>query len=363
MPASNIQYRYEYGTASGSYAHQTSPVNATGGQPSEVTIQGLSADTLYYYRLVYDADGSVTDGTVETRTEHTFRTQRAAGQSFAFTVTTDAHGTGGTLGNTMTNVLNELPDFNVDMGDTFSTDGTSTQSAVNTTYLSYRKPNLFDKISPSIPIFLSSGNHENEEGWNLDDTPFSQGLASIQARKAYYPTPTNDGFYSGNTDPLERIDAGTYGDQLREDYYAWTWGDALFVVIDPFQYTMNLPYAGGAAGEGTDDPANGDQWSWTLGQQQYDWLTQTLENSHAKYKFVFSHQMVADPEPDGLRGRSRLRARRGPGCRLLRVGRQERRRQRRVRRSSPRLGQHHPGTLRGDRGQRVLPWSRPSVRL
>ena len=31
-------------------------MDATGGQPSEVTITGLSADTLYYYRMVYDAD-------------------------------------------------------------------------------------------------------------------------------------------------------------------------------------------------------------------------------------------------------------------------------------------------------------------
>ena len=292
VPASSIQYLYEYGTASGSYAHQTTPVNATGGQPSEVTITGLSPDTVYYYRMDYDADGSVTDGDFETRSEYTFRTQRAAGESFAFTVTTDAHGAGTNVSNAMTNILGEHPDFHIDMGDTFSTDGTSSQSTVNSTYLSYRKPNYFDKISSSIPIFLSSGNHENEEGWNLDDTPFSQGVASIQARKLYYPTPTNGGFYSGNTDPLAAIDAGTYGDQLREDYYAWTWGDALFVVIDPFQYTMNLPYAPGAAGEGTDDSQTGDQWSWTLGQQQYEWLEQTLESSHAKYKFVFSHQMV-----------------------------------------------------------------------
>ena len=171
-------------------------------------------------------------------------------------------------------------------------DNATSQSAVNTAYLAYRKPNYFDKISSSIPIFLASGNHEDEEGWNLDDTPFSIARASIQARKLYYPTPTNGGFYSGNTDPLAAIDAATYGDQYREDYYAWTWGDALFVVIDEFQYTMNLPYAPGAAGEGNDDQQTGDQWSWTLGQQQYDWLTQTLENSHAKYKFVFSHNMV-----------------------------------------------------------------------
>ena len=54
-------------------------MTATAGQASEVTIQGLSPDTQYYYRMVYDADGSVTDGDFETRPEHTFRTQRADG--------------------------------------------------------------------------------------------------------------------------------------------------------------------------------------------------------------------------------------------------------------------------------------------
>ena len=290
VPASNIQYRYEYGTASGSYPHGTTPVNATGGQPSEVTIQGLSPHTLYYYRMVYDADGSVTDGTFETRTEHTFRTQRTTGGSFAFTVTSDSHGAGTNVANAMTNILNEQPDLHIDLGDTFMIDNTSSQSAVDTAYLAYRKPNYFDKIGSSIPIFLASGNHENEEGWNFDDTPFSIALASVKARKLYYPTPIDNGFYSGNTDPLAALDAATYGDQYREDYYAWTWGDSLFVVIDEFQYTMNLPYSP-AAGEGSES-VTGDQWSWTLGQQQYDWLTQTLENSHAKYKFVFSHNML-----------------------------------------------------------------------
>jgi len=40
----------------------------------------------------------------------------------------------------------------------------------------------------------------------------------------------------------------------------------LFLVIDPFQYTMTNPY-GAVAGEGSDDPASGDQWNWTLGLQ------------------------------------------------------------------------------------------------
>jgi hypothetical protein len=182
------------------------------------------------------------------RSEHSFMTQRAEGSTFTFSVTSDSHAQLNTqLANAMTNINNEHPDFEIDLGDTFYVDSTTSQSAVNNKYLAYREPSYFDKIGGSVPIFLSSGNHENEEGWNFDDT-FSIALASIQARKAYYPTPINGGFYTGNTDTLAAIDAATYGDQYREDYYAWTWGDALFVVIDPFQYTMNLPYSPTAGG-------------------------------------------------------------------------------------------------------------------
>ncbi len=291
VPATTIQYHYQFGTSSGSYSGQTSDYTATGGQPHEVVISDLTPNTQYYYRMQYHAPGDAMDNWVN-RAEHSFWTQRAQGSSFSFTVTSDSHQNFNTAEqNAMTNIYNEHPDFNIDLGDTFLTDGSTSQTTVNNKYLAYRKPIYFDRIGNSVPIFLASGNHENEEGWNFDDT-FSQALASILARKLYYPTPVTDSFYSGNTDPLAAINAATYGDQLREDYYAWTWGDALFVVIDEFQYTMNLPYAPGSAGEGSDDVLNGDQWSWTLGAQQYQWFRQTLQNSNAKYKFVFSHQML-----------------------------------------------------------------------
>ena len=359
VPGSSIQYYYRYGTTPGVYTGQTTPVNATGGQPSEVVISGLTADTEYYYQMVYDGDGSVTDGDFETRPEQTFHTARAAGDTFNFDVTADAHGGGAT---TWTNVFNELPDFDVDLGDTFSTDGATSQSQVNSTYLTQRGNTLIGKAGVSVPIFLSAGNHENEEGWNLDDTPFSQGVGNIQARKLFFPTPTNGGFYTGNTDPLSYIDATTYGDQLREDYYAWTWGDALFVVIDPFQYTMNLPYTP-AAGEGSDDPVTGDQWSWTLGKQQYDWLKQTLENSQAKYKFVFSHHDDRRDQQDDRWGGCRLRPRRGRSGRLTLSGGARTQAARTVRHQASRLGETDPPVVRGEWRQRLLPRSRPPVRL
>jgi len=296
VPDTTIEYYYQYDTDQGEpYTYTTSPLIATGGEPHEVVITSLTPNTRYYYRMVYDGDGDVEDGDFEIREEHTFHTQRAKGEEFVFTITSDSHHQMNAYHQqAMLNVLADNPDFHLDLGDTFYVDTQTTQAAVDDRYLDYRDPLYMGRIGPSIPIFLSSGNHENEEGWNLDDT-FSLGVASIQARKAFYPTPIDEGpggFYSGNTDPLPAIDGTTYGDQYRENYYAWTWGDALFVVIDPFQYTMNLPYAPNTAGEGSDDPFDGDQWSWTLGAEQFNWLKQTIENSDALYKFVFSHQMV-----------------------------------------------------------------------
>ena len=292
VPNSTIEYHYQYGTSSGVYTGQTSNVTATVSQPHETVISGLQPNTRYYYRMRYHAPGDDMDDWV-VRDEHTFHTQRAKGEEFIFTITSDSHHQMNTAHQrAMQNIKNDDPDFNLDLGDTFMIDGTTSQSTVDQRYMDYRSPLYMGSIGPSVPIFLSSGNHENEEGWNLDDTPFSIAIGSVQARKAYYPTPIPNGFYSGNTDPLAAIDEETYGDQFRENYYAWEWGDALFVVIDPFQYTMNLPYAPGAAGEGYDDSFDGDQWSWTLGEEQFNWFKQTIQNSHAKYKFVFSHQMV-----------------------------------------------------------------------
>jgi len=56
---------------------------------------------------------------------------------------------------------------------------------------------------------------------------------------------------------------------------------------------MTKPY-GTVTGSGEDDDetVSGDQWNWTLGQDQYDWFKQTLETSNARYKFVFSHHVV-----------------------------------------------------------------------
>jgi hypothetical protein len=283
---------FQYGTESGVYTGQTVMTSSVANQPTEVVIDGLQDNTRYYYRMVYREVGSTT---WVYRGEHSFHTQRATGSTFTFTIISDSHMNGGG-GNaalyqkTLNNVLTDNPDFHLDLGDTFWMDGVTSSTTANQRYLKQRQ--YMGTISHSVPIFVSPGNHENEEGWNFDDTP-SKALLSVNARKLYYPNPISDNFYSGNTDnTLTAID----GDHLREDYFAWEWGDALFVVFDPLQYTMIKPYAGSPGGEDNDEAVIGDRWSWTLGEQQYQWFKQTLQNSNAKFKFVFAHHMVGGTE-------------------------------------------------------------------
>jgi hypothetical protein len=313
IPDQSGEISFEYGTASGVYGNQTDATPCTANVPVEVVIGGLAPNTRYYYRLRFRAasgDPWTAGG------EHAFQTQRAPGSTFTFTIVSDSHlgQYGGQTADqkalyqlTLQSVAAEQPDFHIDLGDTFPMDpsplGTGmTEAEAKAAYL-YQRPYL-DAISASAPVYLVIGNHENEEGWNWDDTftapDGSLAIRGIKYRKLYYPNPIPDDFYSGNTDVSR---TAVDGDHLQEDYFAWEWGDALFVVLDPYHYTMIWPSEGSSyGGEGMDGEAQGDRWDWTLGYQQYEWLKNTLENSDAKWKFVFTHHLTGGVMPYGRGG-------------------------------------------------------------
>jgi hypothetical protein len=287
VPDQNINLYYEYGTSPGAYTATTATELATGGQPHETVISGLSPDTRYYYRMQYQRPGET--GWI-VRGAHSFHTPRASGEEFVFTVTSDSHlgmmGSAATYEAATLNVAADGPDLHIDLGDTFITNNATNQAGVDQVYLNQRP--YIGNYAASTPVFLTPGNHENEEGWNWDDA-FSKALASIASRKAYYPTPnpTSGSFYTTDSTVYPQI----AGDGYAEAYYAFEWGDALFVVINPFHFTMTNPY-GATAGEDNDETVGGDQWVWTLGADQYNWLEQTLEDSDAPFKFVFSHHVT-----------------------------------------------------------------------
>jgi hypothetical protein len=98
------------------------------------------------------------------------------------------------------------------------------------------------------------------------------------ARNKYFPNPLPDSFYSGNKKSENFVG-------LRGNYYSWEWGDALFIVLDPYWYTKTKP-----------------DWGWTLGADQFNWFKNVVTTSTAKYKFVFCHQLVGGNGKDARGG-------------------------------------------------------------
>ena len=295
VPDEAISYYYEYGLISGVYTGTTATVAATAGEPSTVVIDGLSANTEYFYRMQYSTDGG---SSWLARDELSFHTQRAEGSAFTFDITTDNHvnivlGDPDVWEDTLEDVADDEPDFLIDLGDTFDIRSLS-EGDVTGAENSYKfQLPFFNIVSGFTPIYLIPGNHEQQEAWHLDAVPIEDSLSiiGVNAQKKYYLNPVPDGsFYTGDESTMAAID----GDNLKEDYYSWTWGDALFVVISPYWYTETKPYVSDLGGGEDDWTGSGDSWDWTLGKDQFDWLKATLESSEASYKFVLMHQLVLD---------------------------------------------------------------------
>lgn len=268
----------EYGTQSGNYTNSASIQTAIAGEPIEIVLSGLSAETQYFYRIRFK---KTTVSTYSVSGEYKFITQRQKGSAFNFSIEADPHpydkkGCHNLWDICLQNQLNSGADFMLDLGDTFGDDHnpfTITNNQVDSLQKDAR--GILAKATHSLPFFFCIGNHEGESGYYLLQTPPSN-LATYEtiARKKYFPNPYPDNFYTGNTE----VEGNGMGQP--ENYYAWTWGDALFVVVDGWRY-----YTASAK------PRN---WDWTIGKTQYDWLKQTLESSNAKYKFVFTHHVMGE---------------------------------------------------------------------
>jgi hypothetical protein len=297
-----IDAYFQYGSESGAYSHETNIVSAAANEPLVAVLSGLAGDTRYYYRMMYRPAGAA-DWIA--RDEHSFVTQRARGSTFTFTITSDSHvnillGDASLFQQTLSNVAADRPDFHLDLGDTFAMDNVTTEAQARNSYLYQRA--FMGLFSHSSPLFLVLGNHEEEEGWHRDDTgniATSKPLLGANARIRYFLNPVPNAFYSGNTDASWQPFLG--GDGVIGDYYAWEWGNALFVVIDPYWYTTTKPFIGNTGGGEDSDPGSGDRWDWTLGWDQYQWLERTLEASNAPFKFIFAHHGTGGTD-DYIRG-------------------------------------------------------------
>jgi len=261
---------WELGTSPGDYTKYTPSFIAEKDIPLEIDFTELLPDSKYFYRTRYRANGTTTPFLAGA--EHSFHTARPAGKSFTFAIEADPHldtnSNPSSYTLTLQNILSAKPDFMIDLGDIFMSEKQPgvNQGIITSRHLLYRP--YFNNVCHSIPLFLALGNHEGEAGWLLDGTSTSVPVMTTNTRKLYYPNPVPDSFYTGDTIAEDFVG-------LREDYYAWEWGDALIIILDPYWHTVTRP-----------------DWGWTLGKDQYDWFKKTISNSKAKYKFVFCHHLV-----------------------------------------------------------------------
>lgn len=174
----------------------------------------------------------------------------SAAGDFSFAVEADPHmdeqSDAQVYKNTLQNIVSAKTAFLVDLGDIFMVDKLTDKSEVNIRARYTLMKSYYDLLG-SLPLYFAMGNHDGEAGWDTINTK--------KYRLEYFPKQTSD-----------------------KNYYSFEKNNSLFIVIDPYSYTIKKP--------------NNDGWLWTLGKAQYDWLKNTLEKSSATHKFVFIHQLV-----------------------------------------------------------------------
>ena len=296
LATETIEGFFECGSSAGNYSTKTSLLTFPAGKAVETVFPNLQPNTQYFYRLQFRKPGETN---FTARPECHFHTQRTAGSTFTFAIQGDSHperpqmSEPNLYARTLLNAAADKPDFYICMGDDFSV---APVREVNSDSVAERytlqRPFL-GLVAQSAPIFLLNGNHEQASLFNFNQADERHAVAvhAQNARNQFYPTPAPDKFYSGDTETLPSVG-------LRKDYCAWTWGDALFVILDNYWHSpvqVDSGFHEDDMGGGNGGHAGGKQrdwWGLTLGDAQYQWFKRTLETSRAKYKLVFAHHVM-----------------------------------------------------------------------
>ncbi|HEU5076259.1 MAG TPA: metallophosphoesterase [Polyangiaceae bacterium] len=246
---------------------------------AEWTFDNLEPGTRYEYDVT-----ELTDAEAKLHFEGSTVTQREPEDSFSFALLSDTHigayleytnqGYPETLQAISAEVSAAAPDFMLNLGDMLDfhqfgfnlppPSGEITRLA----YQNYRW--LLGNLAGHVGHFPVIGNWDGEAG----SFTAEQIAWSREQRQLYVPAPAPDTYPEG----------GGPG----ADYYAFTWGDALFIVLNVMSYTTAEHVLNDT--EAPDD--------WTLGVEQLAWFQSTLENATSKWRFVFIHHTVGGAAGD-----------------------------------------------------------------
>jgi hypothetical protein len=278
-------FSIEYGTST-SYGNETIPqTHVTGVIKTDIT--GLSPDELYHYRIKWTENGMTLNGK-----DRTFRTARSKGNTFNFAITSDVHWVKDgdyydKMAGTLKPVLESVDaDFWIDLGDFIEADiGVFwTQDHANALYA--RALWGINTIAHSLPFIPVVGNHEMiNQYYGTDGCPCKlDAIASIRCQDVtgnHFGQPLFE--YQGNARtaffPLYNHEIETVLDPDYKTFFSWEWGDALFIVLDPYLYTTEYP-----------SQCDGEKPVFTLGEVQRNWLLDLIDNNTHNWIFIFIHQ-------------------------------------------------------------------------
>ena len=263
------------------------------------SVDGLAPGRRYIYELVAPSDaGDAGDAGPHALPLYTgsAATAPAPGTPFSFALITDTHieprdpvppgdividDFYGLMESTLLAVTAEVaatkPDFVINLGDMldyhlFGFNAPPPDAAwARLGYLNYRR--LLGDTVGHAAHFPVIGNWDGESGCNTS----AEIARSMSQRLLYAPGPGPDTYPEGGS--------------ANGDYYAFTWGDALFVVLNVMTYTPTCHLLGSGPGLADD---------WTLGATQLAWLDRTLAHASSKWRFLFIHHTVggAAGDPD-----------------------------------------------------------------
>ena len=144
---------------------------------------------------------------------------------------------------------------------------------------------------PAVVLTVGHSNRPLEEFLRLLRAHRITLVADV--RKAFLPGPNHLTYPQGGSE--------------REDYYAFSWGDALYVILNIQTYSRpsqpnELPSLAEDVNQITD---------WTLGEKQMAWFETTLRKANERFRFVCIHHPAGGNAGDAantLYGRGGARA-------------------------------------------------------
>ena len=262
-------------------------LKAAAYSPVDWTVKGLSTATRYEYRILLKSGSEESPRQVATGS---FRTQRKGTATYTALLMTDPHtgyfppGSGPVL--TLDKVAQNAaavkdPDFVLDLGDNVAWGGSREYGQTNPNgalraYAQYRRQ--IGALSAHCPHFAVIGNWSGESG----KFPEKSIQIAANVRRSLLPGPNHQTYPQG----------GSEG----EDYYAFSWGDVLYVMLNIQTYSKpskpkELPTL-------MADVNKIDEW--TLGEKQMSWFESTLKNATERFRFVCIHHPAAGNAGDPL---------------------------------------------------------------